>query len=395
MNKGKNLLKNRVLACFILSLTSCQSNTLIDNKLISKTQSPIIAASIIQVVASSSLSPHSISAAEPVTKIDTDEQTINDIIKNSPDFFPINLQKEESQATVPNNGGVVFATVPNNGGVVFVADSENNSFTTKALIDNLNPTLRDNLLASNIIRNIKQKVVKKVLSRVIKNTIGETQRKVTVKFNKDKTKADVIIKLIYEKELINRDTLKVIKTIKENSVINSVFVKKDSEWSLEQISPIDLQTENKDSGVNLESIKLTIHPKDGSELKIYDLDLDGLKNKDNLLEINRGDIITLEAKLNNKDIEQGLQVFVKFSDKKTHIPLYDDGSQDIVVENSTDKSEVSGDKVKNDQTYTSNIVIKEKAGVNYLTINVDKSASEKDDLNNFSSISKSIAFKIN
>ncbi len=393
MNKGKNLLKNRVLACFILSLTSCQINTPINNKPINKQHSTSIP-NITQVVASSSVNPHTISA-EPVAKIDDDEQTINDIIKNSPDFFPGNLHKEESQATVPNNGGVVFATVPNNGGVVFVADSENNSFATKALIDNVNPALRDNLLANNIIRNIKQKVIKKVLSRVIKKTIGEPQRKVTVKFNKNKTKADVMIKLIYEKELINRDTLKIIKTIKENSVINSVFIKKDSGWSLEQISPIDLQAEDKDSGVSLDSVKLTIHPKDGSELKTLDLELNGLKNKDNLLEINRGDIITLEAKLNNKDVEQGLQVFVKFADKKIHIPLYDDGSQDIVVENSTDKSEVSGDKVKSDQIYTGNIVIKERVGVNYLTINVDKSASEKDDLNNFSSISKSIAFKIN
>lgn len=326
------------------------------------------------------------------SKTDIDAEIIKQLIINNTEFFPENINKDDDalEATVPNNGGVVFATVPNNGGVVFMADNENTeSFATKAVSDKNN-------LRNKLKEQIKQNI-KKAIDKVKKKTIGEPKREFKINFTSNRTQADVEIITTYNREVtLNRNIGSALKNFKEESIVKSVFLKEDGIWKLNQISPIDTKTTDNDSKIKIESIKLTINSEDkNGNIKSTDLDINGLKNKTKLITLKKGDIITLEAKISNGDLRQDmpLQVFARLANAKVKIPLYDDGGIENLIESEVKQS--SGDSIKNDDIYTTNIVLNNKKGVNYLVIDVMKPLSEdKKSVDNFNYISKSIPIVI-
>lgn len=324
-------------------------------------------------------------------KTDLDAEIIKQLIINNTEFFPENLNNDDAlEATVPNNGGVVFATVPNNGGVVFMADNENTeSFATKAIFDKSN-------LRNKLREQVKQNI-KKAIDQVKKKTIGEPKKQFKINFSVNRTQADVEMITTYNREVtLTRNIGAALKNFKEESIVKSVFLKEDGIWKLSQISPIDTKTTDNDSKIKIESIKLTIHSEDkNGNIKATDLDIDGLKNKTKLITLTKGDIITLEAKITNGDLSQDmpLQVFTRLANAKVKIPLYDDGGTENIID--SEVKQLSGDSIKNDDIYTTNIVLNNKRGVNYLIIDVMKPLSEdKKSVDNFNYISKSIPIVI-
>jgi hypothetical protein len=339
----------------------------------------------------------------------SDEKSINQLIENNPDFFPKDINKEEdaSQATVPNNGGVVFATVPNNGGVVFVADPE--SYSTKALFSSPSAKLRP--IAEIVRERVKQRLNRlkaKLPVNWVRKLIGIPERKVTIKLNETKTKAEITITTTFKRQLIfNKDSATNAKNITEKSVITSIFVKEGNAWKISKVSPIELQSaEEKENTeqikLKLDSIKLVAYSKDNSgkdKTTTFDLDLNNPKEKDNLPTISRGDILTLEVKATNKDetFDPPLYAFVRLPSINFRIPLLDDGSDSDILP-SLEGNQISGDNEKDDDIYTGNIVIKQSKGLNYLTIDLIDAASFENGADptksSYGSITKSIPFMV-
>ncbi len=342
-------------------------------------------------------------------KTDTsyDEKSINQIIENNPDFFPKDINKEEdaSQATVPNNGGVVFATVPNNGGVVFVADPD--SFSTKALFSPPSSPLKQiSALARERVKARINRLKAKLPANWVRKLIGNPERIVTVKFNDSKTQAEVTIKTTFKRELIfNKDANTNSRKITEQSLITSVFVKEGNTWKISKVSPIQLKSS--DEKINSEQIKLKTeyiklitYTKDHlgkDKTTTFDLDLNNPKEKDNLPTISRNDILTLEVKAINKNetFDPPLYAFVRLPNINFRIPLVDDGSDSDILP-SLEGNQISGDKEKADDIYTGNLVIKQSTGLNHLTVDLIDAASfengSEPGKDGYSSITKSIPF---
>ncbi len=401
MNK-LNKIKNSTLVSLII-LVGCQS----PQQQISNTVSvPKISPSISNntILASTTITSNQVSVSPTPTKTtiqqeskekNNDEEIIKQMILSNPDYFPENINTDDDglEATVPNNGGVVFATVPNNGGVVFLADNQDSeSFGTKAIIDKL---VEKNTLIKNRIKEQIREKINESISRVTRKNIGVPKKDFKITFNSDKTQADVTLITTFTREVtLNRKINPVIKRFKEESVINSVFIREDNVWKLNQISPIDSKTIQQNIKIKIESIKIIVHS-DKNNIKTTELEINNLKNKAKLLNLAKGDIVTIEAKVVSSDstLDVPLQVFARLSSTKTRIPLYDDGSSDILADAETKK--VSGDSIKNDDIYTTNIFLNSKKGVNYLIIDVLNPLSDSQkSIDNFNYITKSIPIVI-
>jgi hypothetical protein len=329
-----------------------------------------------------------------------DEQAIRDALSNNPELFPldVNGDEEENQATVPNNGGVVFATVPNNGGVVFVAESEKSGFNTKATGPNdLRPKPDDssgNVTVSDAVRNKAKNRLNRLKDLVpanwSKKLIGEPKRTVDINFDSRRTKAEVKVKTEYERELLFRkDNSELKKRIKEKSEIKAIFIKQNNKWEIEQISPTDLEIDNVKANLSLESVSINVTDKDKTQTTT--LDLSSFKNKNSLISLTKGDILTIEVKATNKDetFDPPIHVFVRIPDTKQRVPLFDDGSQSD-LQPLVEGLQVSGDKIMDDDIYSANIAIKPKSGINHLTIDLVAGGSFDNNANSYNSISKSI-----
>lgn len=314
-----------------------------------------------------------------------DEKSILDLINTNADIFPqeSNAEEQVNQATVLNNGGVVFATVLNNGGVVFATD--NSDFTTKAI-------LPETPIKDKIVNTIKTKIKEKkpLPSNWIKKLVEKPTRNVKITFNSDKTLADVAITTKSVKELSKFDSSNIVKKISEKSVINSFFVKDGKSWRFDKVSPI--HTESESNTLEMESVKFTVSSKNKYgeiQSKIFEIDLSALKEKNDILNFSKGDIVTVEVKASNRDSNATtpISVFARLG-LAAKIPLFDDGSQEIISNN-----QKSGDKIEGDDIYTTNMYIKNKLGFNYITITaVSGDSFDKD--KNYLSISKSIPLNI-
>ena len=398
--KELNKLRQSALISLLIILFSCQSPPLTkqnDSLIISKNTdlkvNPVNNPIIIPALDRSS-QPIS-SPKITVTQTTNDEEVIKQLIISNPDYFPTNINSDDEalEATVPNNGGVVFATVPNNGGVVFLADKESSldSFGTKAILDRI---IDRSVIKNRVKEQIKAKITESI-AIVVRKTIGEPKKDFKIIFNSQKTQADVTITTTFIREvLLNRKVNPLVKKFKEESIVSSVFIKEDGNWKLNQISPIDSKTIETENKIKIESVKITITSNNSTskeQIKTTELDINNLKNKMKLLSLSKGDIITIETKINSGDtsIDLPLQVFARLSATKTRIPLYDDGGLDLLAEG--EEKQISGDSIKNDDIYTANIALNNKKGVNYLIIDILNPLTDNNkSVDNFNYISKSI-----
>lgn len=384
--KSKNKINTLITSMIILSACHVNAPNSNKNNNIQVNQSNKISKNVITPAAVSS------TVANQIPQINTtqDEEIIKQIINNNIEYFPEDIENDDSlEATVPNNGGVVFATVPNNGGVVFMSDPDSTEgFTTKALIDRI----IEKAPLRTVIKNKLKEKVKNVVTSVVKR-IGKSEKQYKITFNKDKTEAEVtIIRTILKEIILNRAINPLSQKFKEESITKSIFVKENGSWKLSQVSPSTTKLNNSQSKIKIESIKLTIHSNNNT--KTTELDLDGFKNKTRLINITKDDLVTIEAKVSNGDLNQDnpLQVYARFAKNKTRIPMFDDGGSESILEN---ESQISGDSVKNDDVYTVNLLLNNKKGVNHLILDVrnplyDNSKS----VDNFNYISKSIPILI-
>jgi hypothetical protein len=195
-----------------------------------------------------------------------DEQSIKEIIRINPDFFPEDPNNDENvlEATVPNNGGVVFATVPNNGGVVFVSDPS--TLSVKSL--NTFSIQAANETNSGQLNRKQKKTAKRPLPQRWGNkTVGDPQRDFEFKFSNNNTFAEVNVKTTVDKELsfISTFNFPGKKKIKNQSVIKAFFNKEDKEWKLDSFSNAETSIVDNKTNIFLENLKFTVRTKDGKE----------------------------------------------------------------------------------------------------------------------------------
>lgn len=338
-----------------------------------------------------------INSSSDITSSKTDEDIINELINNNNEFFPLDLNGDDDalEATVPNNGGVVFATVPNNGGVVFATDD---SFNTKGILDNLKnttDTLSDNVKTvtdlKEKISNIKERVKTILPQKWGRKLVGNPKREIQTILNKEKNRAEVTVKTTIAREIIsNRLNRKLIKKVSEISVRKAIFEKEGKKWNLSEVSPFEFKTNNDKSDLIIESIKLKAE-KD-NQTKIFEISPDKLTSKSSIPEISKGDILTFEVKAINKDesFDPPLYAYVRLPGLKLRIPMFDDGNQENLNPLKTGKKLQSGDLVKGDNIYTANIIIKNKIGLHNITFDIISGGSFENDLDNYDSISKSV-----
>lgn len=438
-NKSKNKVNTLVALFAIVALFSCQTQT--PQKIESKSNDIAYSKNILDVEKEKkeTIKPVAVSSASVIPNINLvspqevkDEEEIKSIIEKELDLSFFNTDDDDSlEATVPNNGGVVFATVPNNGGVVFFTDSDTtslNTFSTKAILNNQTTVIKNNLETVKTIReevkeNIKEtiKEVRKKRPRLTdiipakwgKKIIGKPKKEVKIEFNKEKTQANVIVTSTSDIEMrLERANNPLVKKLQEILNVNAVFVKDGKAWKLSKVSKPESINAKNEVKIEIASVKMNILSKDKTS-KIVNINLKDLQSKEEFLTLENGDIITLEVKAINTDpnSDDNLNVFAKLSNAKVRIPLSDDGSQnsiskeksesstnkDFKTSSDNDKKETtrkkSGDLVKDDDIYTANIGIKAKKGTNYLVITAVTDGSFENS-SNFLSISKSIPFNI-
>lgn len=395
--------KKTLLPLVAFALLSCQSNNnttvdKINNKIVKASTYVLVkdAVKTIPLVTPTSIpseqpKPTSIPEPQIITTVSSnvssaiDEKNILDLINNSTDIFPqeSNTEEQVNQATVLNNGGVVFATVLNNGGVIFATDNTN--FATKAL-------LPETPIRSKIVNTMKTKVtIKKPLpTNWVKKLVEKPKRDVKIAFNNDKTIANVTITTKLNKELSKFDTSNIVKKINENTIINSIFVKEGNIWRFDKVSPIHSASES--NTLEIESVKFTVSSKNKygeTQSKIFDIDLSAMKEKNDILTFSKGDIVTVEVKAYNKDEDSDtpVNVFARLG-ANAKIPLFDDGSEEIISNNQS-----SGDKIDSDGIYSTNVYIKNKLGFSYITITAVNGNSFDKDIK-YLSVSKSIPLNI-
>ena len=435
-NKSKNKVNTLVAFFAILALCSCQTQmpqkTQVKGSEISYSKNilstettknekdikplPVASASASVIPNISLVSPQQIK----------DEEEIKTIIEKEIDLSFLNTDDDDSlQATVPNNGGVVFATVPNNGGVVFFTDSDPttlSTFSTKAILNNQTTvvkTIREEV-KETIKENVKEKVkeVKAKRPRLIdiipekwgKKVIGKPKKEVKFEFNKENTQANVTVTSTSDIEMrLENKTNPLAKKLQEILKVTAIFIKEGKSWKLSKVSKPESVDAKNEAKIEITSVKMTIVSKDKTS-KVINVNLRDLQSKDEFPTLENGDIVTLEVKAINTDSnsDDNLNVFAKLSNAKVRIPLSDDGSQNSISKEksdtkessnktSSDKKETnkkkSGDLVKDDDIYTANIGIKANKGTNYLVITAVTDGSFESS-SNFLSISKSIPFNI-
>lgn len=393
-NKNRKKLSSIIISLMILS--ACEIKVpVIQN---SSPQPNKVENTVITPVTSNS---NNTSVKIPQSSSVQDEEIIKKVLEGNSEYFPENIGQDDSLeatvpnnggvvfATVPNNGGVVFATVPNNGGVVFMGDPEStNTFGTKALIGKP--------LIKTIKENLKNKI-KDTVSTIVKNTQEKPNKEYRITFNSDKTEAEVTVVTNKIKEVsVNRILNPLKQNFKEQTISKAKLIKEDGTWRLSQVAPAVSKLDNKQSKIKIESLKLIINSSvDGVNSKTTELDLEGFKNKSRLISISKDDLITIEAKISNGDLNQDnpLEVYTRFSGSKARIPMYDDGSSENIIENN-DK-QVSGDAIKNDDVYTVNVLLNNKKGINHIIIDVRNPLSNNaKNIDSFNYISKSIPILI-
>jgi hypothetical protein len=435
-NKSKNKVNKLVALFAILALFSCQTQT--PQKIESKSNDIAYSKNILDVEKEKkeTIKPVVVSSASVIPNINLvspqqikDEEEIKSIIEKEIDLSFFNTDDDDSlEATVPNNGGVVFATVPNNGGVVFFTDSDPttlSTFSTKAILNN-QTTIVKNIreeVKENIKENVKEtiKEVRKKRPRLTdiipakwgKKIIGKPKKEVKIEFNKENTQANVTVTSTSDIEMrLEKANNPLVKKLQEILKVTAVFVKEGKAWKLSKVSKPESVDAKNEAKIEIASVKMTVVSKDKTS-KIINVNLKDLQSKDEFPTLENGDIVTLEVKAINTDpnSDDNLNVFAKLSNAKVRIPLSDDGSQnslskekserstnkDFKTSSDNDKKETSrkksGDLVKDDDIYTANIGIKAKKGTNYLVITAVTDGSFES-ASNFLSISKSIPFNI-
>ncbi|MFN8673282.1 MAG: hypothetical protein U0457_14520 [Candidatus Sericytochromatia bacterium] len=370
--------------------------------------------------------------------IKEEEKNIIDVINSNNELFSQNTDTdvEINDATVLNNGGVVFATVLNNGGVVFVTGDTSSTFSTKAVLPPLANSIKENIInnkeekednkdskedkpKNTILDNIKNRVENRIEQKIenkvnqiknkkvvplpeklIRKVVGTPKRDVKVNFNKDNTVAEVIVTITITREVFKAGENTPIKQVSESNVTKSIFIKEGKTWKIQKVGPAkntSSDAENikllDDNILEIQEVKLVIYTKDSNNNfsnKEINVNLHDLQDTKNFLNIDKESLVTMQVKaINKKDPEAALNVFATFGGKDK-INLYDDGSQDNLQNNPNYKS---GDNTKNDDIYTANMLVKNKPSLYYLKITaIDGNSFNKD--SNYLSVTKSIPINI-
>ncbi|GIW21603.1 MAG: hypothetical protein KatS3mg068_0610 [Candidatus Sericytochromatia bacterium] len=320
-------------------------------------------------------------------ELKNDENLIKDFINNNPDFFPLDLNVDNSsQATVPNNGGVIFATIPNNGGVIFSDD--NDSFSIKSYsIKQLKLPIK------NIQIPQRPKLIEKLKNNIpiqwTREVIDKPRREIKIYFEK-KDKAKAIVNTFFNKKIVLNfeNKREIVKKLSEVSTRIAYFTKENNNWVLNSVSPFEFRPENKTINVNIEFIKITVNSNDKGN--IFNIPINGFINKKDMPTIKKGSTLKIEVKaINNEPNEiPPLYVYLRLPDIGVKIPMYDDGSLEDLF---TDKEgkQVSTDDINDDNIYTATIKMSKNLGVNNITIDAISSLSLQDSLENGDYISKS------
>lgn len=358
-----------------------------------------------------------------------EEEDIKNLIESSTDILALVPEDDQDtlEATVPNNGGVVFATVLNNGGVVFALDEETNTFSTKATLEDLkekidNPqkyinngkasksptplisntptTILDTTkdIKDQVINEIKEKVMKRVLDRKElpkewgRKVIGKPTKEYKILFNPKTKDVEVILASTYDIEItIKKENKTITRNIKETKISKIIFEKINGKWSLSKLSPSTSNGSESTSSIEIKSAKVIVESRDkngSATTKSYIFNNNEMINKDDVVKISKGDFITLEVNAIEKDNKSinNLLVFAKPSNIKVRVPLLDDGGQ----ENPNAKS---GDLTKDDSIFTTNLAINAKTKNYFLNITATTDGAILGD-SNFSSATMSIPIKM-
>jgi len=321
----------------------------------------------------------------PLIETKNEEEIIKDIINNDSNFFPLDLNSDNSsQATVPNNGGVIFATVPNNGDVIFGDEPNLFSFSLKSNLSTkqLRFPIRDMPIPQR--PKILDKIKNNLPAQWKREIIDKPRREIKVTFE-GQNKAKAVINTFFNKKLVlNFVNKKIVKKINEISTKIAYFVKEDNKWILESLSPFEFKPENKKTNISIESMKVTIKSDNN---KTFEIPINNLISKKDIPVIKKSDVLQIEVKAINNEILP-LYVYLRIPNIGLRIPMYDDGSLDDLFPDKKGK-QVSTDTNADDDIYTATIKISKNTGINHITIESISSLSLEDSLENGDYISKS------
>jgi len=194
------------------------------------------------------------------------------------------------------------------------------------------------------------------------------KREFEIKFNEDKTSAEVLIKTDFIKELSFNENNMVLenKNFQEEMKVQAVFVKQNGQWELNKIAPTSGFIPNKPPKFQIESVNLLATSTD-NKTKSIDIKLNEVQNTNEVLSISENDILTLQVKIKNDDSNSLPHVFAKITSSNLRVPLFDDGSLDD-ISSTISGEQKSGDLVENDNIYTANMILGKQEKMAYLTI---------------------------
>lgn len=401
MNGNKTILKN------LLTLTSIMIIISACNNEVSKTKPEPSPSKTIEVTNVSDIKQ--IAKNEIIKPSIQEEEDIKKLIESSTDLISLETEDDQDtlEATVPNNGGVVFATVLNNGGVVFSLD-DSNSFSTKGILSEIRDKIENqskvennpstNLKPINLVDKITTKVKKKILDLKAlpkqwgRRVIGQPTKEYKISFNEKTKEVEAILTTTYDVEItIKRDTKIITKKQKETKVSKVSLEKINGKWTISKIGSGNSSGSDSNNKIVIEYTNVIVESKDKSgkvETKSYMFKNNELIDKDNVIKISNGDFITLQVKAINKDesSENNLIVFAKPSHIKVRVPVLDDGGE----ENPNAKS---GDAIKDDSIFTANLSINTKTSNYFLNVTATTDNSIAADTE-FASATMSIPIKI-
>lgn len=409
MKENKTSLKSLLaLTMIIVGISACSNE-------VTNTTKPNSSTTVVKPISNNTLI-NEVAKNEIIKPSLQEEEDIKNLIESSTDILALVPEDDQDtlEATVPNNGGVVFATVLNNGGVVFALDEETNTFSTKGVLADLKDKISDkaNEKASNItipektppekvqtiVNNIKNKIQKRILDRKLlpkewgKKVIGKPTKDYKILFNPKTKDVEVILASTYDIEItIKKENKTITRNIKETKISKIIFEKINGKWSLSRLSPSTSSGSDSTSSIEIKSAKVIVESKDknGAVInKTYIFNNNEMINKDDVVRISKGDFITLEVNAidKNTDSQNNLLVFAKPSNIKVRVPLLDDGGQ----ENPNAKS---GDLTKDDSIFTTNLAINAKTKNYFLNITATTDGAILGD-SNFSSATMSIPIKM-
>jgi len=420
-----------VALAFVIS--SCQS--VVTEKTVSTSSTQ--ATQITSLTTDSNLTVNTIN---PST--DPDEKAIQEAINKNVDFFPLDVSENgiASYATIPNNGGVIYATVPNNGGVIYLLGKQSlelttSTFSTKSfklegedteeILSKLNalppfeppqdskfeppPEYGDGHNKLDIKAPMsglqppppRKEMRGKQLEMMGKNwenkRLEPPKREFEIKFNEDRTFAEVLVKTDFKKELFLNKNGMVLgnKNFEEEMNVNAVFVKQNGMWELNKIAPMNGFVPNKPPKFQIESVTLLYTSTSDNKTKTIDIKLNEPRPKDELLTVSESDVLTLQVKIKNEDETSLPHVFAKITASNYRVPLFDDGSLDD-ISSDIQGEQKSGDLVENDSIYTANVVVGKQDKIEYLTIycTSDGGFDTVEDLEGYYHINYSIPIKV-